>query len=241
MRDLLDRRDVVRPSSGVCLRGASTKFFVLLSGLLLGGGLDAEEGMLRSSKTISADIVELIGGREVPEHQMHFWMNAQGLAMEVDGVPGKSPHLVHLFNYQEKKSWIVSSEGRRYCELAKREDNKRTAGGILSTRPCLGYDAVKSKTAEWNGLAVTVWQCRKAQEELATHYYSELYGIVVKEETRDGVVQELRNLQVADRVNLMTLAEGVTGEFVPLSSYRHVTINEFFFAKRPLEKYLENK
>jgi len=197
--------------------------------------------MLKSPKTISADIVELIAGREVPERRMRFWMNSQGLAMEIEGVPGKSPHLVHLFNYKEKKSWVVSPEGRRYCELPKQEDDERIVGGILSTRPCLGYDSLKSRTVEWSGLTVTVWQCRKAQETLATHYYSELYGIVVKEETRDGAVRELRNLQVADKVKLMTLAEGITGEFEPTQNYNNVTMNEFFFAKRPLEKYLEKK
>ena len=217
------------------------KGFVLLSSLSFASGLLADGGMLKSTKTISADIVELIAGREIPEHQMHIWIDREGLAMEVNGVPGKSPHLIHLFNYKKNKSWVVSPEGKRFCELPKREEDNKIVGGILSTSPCLGFESIKLRETMWNELLVTVWQCLKEQQVVATHYYSESYGIVVKEEGNDGLVRVLRDIQVADKVNVITHAEGVDSGFMPSENYRSVTVDEFFFAKRPLEQYLEKE
>lgn len=239
LQDLAARRVISCLAATSRLKSALIMAFILLTCFPYGGGLSADEGMLKSSERISADIVELIAGREIRERQSHFWMSTLGLAMETKGTPGKSPRIVYLFNYKEKQSWIISPEGKRYCEVPKRANEKKIVGGILSTHPCLGYESLKIRETEWSGLIVTVWECRKQQQVLATQFYSELYGIVVREEASDGIVRELRNFEVADKVSAMTYAEGVSGEFKPDSTYRSVTLDEFFFAKRPLEKYLE--
>ena len=161
-----------------------------------------------------------------------------GLVVETKGVPGKSPHLLYLYNYKEKMSWIISPEGQRYC-LVPEDEDADFSGGILSTEPCLGYERQKVKEFKWNKLPVTVWQCRLDKKNIGQHYYSRQYGLVVKEVGTDGVVREIRSIGNHNKLNEDLLKEGVTEGFRPVESYRAVTVSEFFFAKRPLEKYLE--
>jgi hypothetical protein len=109
---------------------------------------------------------------------------------------------------------------------------------MLSTKPCLGFEGHQLKEIEWSGQLVEVWQCQSKGKDLARHYYSLDIGIVVKEEGNDGVVRELRNINL-ENVSINDRLKGITSEFKPLQDYRSVTVNEFFFAKRPLEKYLD--
>lgn len=198
----------------------------------------ASDGMLKIEGVLSGNVIELVSGREILEHRSKFWMSKSGMAVETEGVPGKSPHLLYLYNYQERKSWIVSPKGRRYCVVPDEKDVE-FSGGILSTEPCLGYESHKLKEVEWNKLPVVVWQCSLDNKNIGRHYYSRKYGLVVKEEGADGVVRELRWIRNLTNPAEVLLAKGVTDGFTPVEDYRAVTISEFFFAKRPLEKYLE--
>ena len=199
----------------------------------------ADEVMLKFDEILSADIVEQVSGREIREHRSHVWMSKHGLAVETKGVPGKSPRIIYLYNFKEDKSWIVSPEGQRYCELSKEENDSEINGGILSTKPCLGFESQKLQEMEWNDQVVTVWQCQAHQRDIAKHYYSTTYGVVVKEEAADGIIRELRDINRINGLDKDIGLEGMTNVFMPMSNYRTVTVNEFFFAKRPLEKYLE--
>lgn len=199
----------------------------------------ADEAMLKFDEILSADIIEEVSGREIRDHRSHVWISKQGLAVETKGVPGKVPRIIYLYNFKEDKSWIVSPEAKRYCELSKEDNDSDITGGILSTKPCLGYEGRKLRELEWNDQAVTVWQCQTQQRDIARHYYSTAYGVVVKEEAADGIVRELRGINSLKNIDKEVGVEGMTNEFMPLSGYRTVTVNEFFFAKRPLDKYLE--
>ena len=198
----------------------------------------ATDGMIKLDGILSGNVVELISGREVLEHRSKFWMSQLGMVVETEGVPGKSPHLLYLYNYQERKSWIVSPKGRRYC-LVPEEGDAEFSGGILSTEPCLGYESHKLKELEWNKLPVAVWQCTLDNKNIGRHYYSRKYGLVVKEEGVDGVVREVRWIKKVTNHDEDLLAKGVSEGFRPAADYRAVTVSEFFFAKRPLKKYLE--
>ena len=201
--------------------------------------VSAAEVMVNFDGILSADIVEQVSGREIREHGSHVWMSKQGLMVETQGIPGKRPRIIYLNNYQENRSWVVSPEGKRYCELSKGGKNTDFNGGILSTKPCLGLDKSKLKELKWNNQLVTVWQCQTQQRDIGTHYYSEKFGVVVREEGADGIIRELKNLDSINTKRLHESAEGISNDFRPAKDYRSVTVNEFFFAKRPLDKYLE--
>lgn len=201
--------------------------------------VSAAEVMVKFDGILSADIVEHVSGREIREHGSHVWMSKQGLVVETQGMPGRRPRIIYLYNYQQNRSWIVSPEGKRYCELSQEKNDSDFNGGILSTKPCLGLDKSKLKELEWNNQIVTVWQCQKQQRDIGIHYYSEKFGVVVREEGADGIIRELRNLDSVDAKRLHEAAAGISSDFRPVKDYRSVTVNEFFFAKRPLGKYLE--
>ena len=200
--------------------------------------VSASDGMLKIDGILSGNVVELVSGREILEHRSKFWMSKLGMVVETEGIPGKSPHLLYLYNYREKKSWIVSPKGRRYC-LVPDEEDAEFSGGILSTEPCLGYESQKLEEVEWNKQPVAVWQCTLDSKNIGRHFYSSKYGLVVKEEGADGVVREVRWMKNSASPDEVLLAKGVSEGFTPVEDYRAVTVSEFFFAKRPLEKYLE--
>jgi len=214
---------------------------VLMSAILLAGAQRAYAGeaVVNLAGILSADIVEEVSGREIREHRSHVWIAKAGLVVETKGIPGKSPRIVYVYNFDEDKSWIVSPEGKRYCELSNDSDEAEIVGGILSTMPCLGLESEQLEETQWNDQVVSVWQCRKQQRELGKHYYSPSYGVVVKEEGADGIVRELKQLDRLEPEQMQEAVEGISGDFTPVKDYRAVTVNEFFFAKRPLEKYLE--
>ena len=201
--------------------------------------VSAAELMVNFDGILSADIVEQVSGRDIREHGSHVWMSKKGLVVETQSVPGTRPRIIYLYNYQDNRSWIVSPEGKRYCELSSEEKDSDFNGGILSTKPCLGLDKSKLNEMEWNNQVVTVWQCQKQQRDIGKHYYSEKYGVVVREEGTDGIIRELRNLGSVNAKRLHEVAEGISSDFRPVKNYRSVTVREFFFAKRPLDKYLE--
>jgi len=214
---------------------------VLMASILLASAqrASAGEAVVNLEGILSADIVEEVSGREIREHRSHVWMGKAGLVVETKGIPGKSPRIVYVYNFDEDKSWIVSPEGKRYCELAEDNDEADIVGGILSTKPCLGLESEQLEETQWNDQVVSVWQCRKQERELGKHYYSPSYGVVVKEEGADGIVRELKQLDNLETAQMQEAVEGISGDFTPVKDYRAVTVNEFFFAKRPLEKYLE--
>jgi hypothetical protein len=207
-----------------------------------GTSLAAEiEGMSRVRQPISADIVQLVGDNEIHEQRTHIWMSDLGLALESKGIPGEAPHLIYLYNYENKKSWVITPEGRRYCELPVKDDQQRLEGGVLSTTPCLGFESVQKSETQWNDETVTVWECSKDKDAKQTQYYSERYGIVIMEDSHDGIVMELKNIKNASKLEQSMNKNGFSMEFKPLADYRYVSLKEFFFAKRPLEKYLEKE
>lgn len=217
-------------------------FVSVATAVICGTSLAAEiEGMLRVKQPITADIVQLVGDNEMHEQRTHIWMSDLGLALESKGIPGEAPHLIYLYNYEDKKSWVITPEGKRYCELPEKEDQERFEGGILSTTPCLGFESVKKSETQWNDETVAVWECSKDKDVKQTQYYSERYGVVVMEDGHDGIVMELRNIEHAGELENSMSKNGFSVEFKPLADYRYVSLKEFFFAKRPLEKYLESE
>jgi len=216
---------------------------VLMASILLSGvqRVSAGEAVVSLEGILSADIVEEVSGREIREHRSHIWMGKAGLVVETKGIPGKSPRIVYVYSFAEDKSWIVSPEGKRYCELPKDDEESDIVGGILSTKPCLGLESEQLEETQWNDQVVSVWQCRKQESELGKHYYSPAYGVVVKEEGADGIIRELKHLDRLETAQMLQAVEGVSGDFTPVQDYRVVTVSEFLFGKRPLEKYLEKK
>jgi len=99
------------------------------------------------------------------------------------------------------------------------DDGAVPTGGLLGTEPCAGHARRAGRRGEWRGRRVESWRCLDAGgETIAREFLDRRHGIVVRRQTADGLVDELRDVRAR---------EFDTGHFSPPPRSRAVGAREF--------------
>jgi len=155
----------------------------------------------------------------------------------------EKPFLITIQNFKTEQSWIASPGRLYYAELPVTGDSQPVAPGkeiedlpflgILSNKPCQGMEGQKLDEREVKGTRLTVWKCRHAESgETYLQHYSTLLGVVVRQESGEGQILELRDIN---------LDPPGAAAFKPSELWREVTLEEFFTGVPALPEYEEEK
>lgn len=175
----------------------------------------------------SAVLVEYNRHNEETKRRTRLVLSRRGMRSEsLSPQPGE-PGLVLIQNYQTGQEWLANpgmhifselSEGRPVGEHDIAVDNQEYSIGILLNRPCIGMTAKKQSTRAIGGTELSVWRCTDSRGQAHLQHYSTLLGVVIRQETGDGQISELREIALTD---------DSPGNYEPSSLWREVSLGEF--------------
>ncbi|MCU7863646.1 MAG: hypothetical protein KZQ92_06680 [Candidatus Thiodiazotropha sp. (ex Lucinoma borealis)] len=149
-------------------------------------------------------------------------MRSEGLSPQL----GES-QLVFIQNYQTGREWLANPVRHIFSELpegrpvGKRDatvDDQETSWGVLLNRPCIGMTAEKLSARAVGETELSVWRCTDSRGQAHLQHYSTLLGVVIRQETGDGQISELREIALTD---------DSPGNYEPSSLWREVSLGEF--------------
>jgi hypothetical protein len=166
-------------------------------------------------------------------------MSRDGVRLESHNMFGEGVKGIFVQNFADETSWMIKPEKRIFSQLPKEPealDNQTSAGGIMATKPCQGYnvesDANKIVRLETlAGEEVVVWECGSSPDKV-TQYFNTRWLMVVKETNSNNDVVELRNLRKTSFQPAF---------FRPSGDYREVSLHEFFVGVPELDTYLQDQ
>lgn len=160
-------------------------------------------------------------------------MRSEGLIPEVDG-----RELVFIQDYRASRQWLASPDRACYSELPEGKsgtphdgesaDVKNSQTGVLMLTPCSGMEGEKLSERKIRETELSVWKCTDSQGRHYIQHFSTLLGVVIRQETQEGNIGELREISLVDQS---------PDYFRPSSSWREVTLEEFLTGKMRLPAY----
>jgi len=173
-------------------------------------------------------------------------LSPQGLRVRQTGV-GNS--LEYLQNFTGEQLWLLdrarkilleATPGNEVFETSEHDDDTRhyvasvtnkPQSSLLALEPCIDLNAKFVGKAEWRSQQVQVYECRYAGGELYSNvFYSEKWGLVVREERDDQTTDELINIKHA---------QFSKDHFIPPDYFNRTDFRELMIGAPELEKYLE--
>ena len=131
------------------------------------------------------------GSSEDPHTTVKVFLGPQGKRLE--GVPPRGLTVISP-RYAPRRFLLDANRGLYAVDPSKGKGKK--LGGLLAREPCRGFPQATQKGArQYRGLAVEEWQCHHPAFGTTSQLYAPDLGVVVRDETEEGKVQELRSFQ----------------------------------------------
>lgn len=164
------------------------------------------------------------------------YMSEFGVRVESDGMFGAEAGGYYVKNQMSNRAWLVRPSRKMYAELPEQSDQEHTgvSEGFMANKPCLESGAeLRSKhvvgIVTMLGVPVVVWECEYTAIK-ARQYFSEHWGLVIKEELPNQMVTEFQSIQEA------SWSEDF---FKPSTLYTEVNLEDVVFMRPLLEGYAE--
>lgn len=159
----------------------------------------------------------------------------EGIRRESAG-HGQGPRAVAILNFKQRKAWFVAPEREIYVEAPGADQPGVETGdmrqGVLSAVPCQAHgEGRRTGSRTHAGRRVEVWSCSGtgAGGQVLQYYDPEL-GLVVRQETADGHVEELREIRTGEQDSAL---------FAPPRDFRKTSLRELFTGIVELPVYVE--
>jgi len=173
-------------------------------------------------------------------HKSKITMSKHGVRVESNDMFIDNNKGLYIQNFSEKKSWVIDKKKRIFSNIEINDEENLTSkgqgsnvGGIMSTRPCLGYNKSQKKIIGQETLSNDekniIWSCSNIKNQTIKQGYSQKWNIVVWEESANGNTSKLVNIKKSHYKNDF---------FLPSSNFREVSLKEFYTGgTTTLEKY----
>jgi hypothetical protein len=199
---------------------------------------DQADGFM-PERPFSGVLVEYNRNQPEVKRETNLLLSEKGMRSEIHANQFNHVKIAFIRNYQTGQDWLADPTRRTYSELPKgkptehAEDIKNDEShffGVLANRPCAGVNGDKQSTRSVGESELTVWRCSDERGHTYLQHFSTLLGVVVRQESQDGWISELRDI---------TLVDDSHDYFKPSNGYREVTLSEFIMGKVELPGYVE--
>jgi len=152
----------------------------------------------------------------------------------------------YLQSFTDDKLWLLDKARKLFTELEPRDDpdsvnqnpmisdfvasvGETPQSSLIAIEPCIDLDAEFQGQAKWRAQQVRVYTCHFAEGELYSKlFFSEKWGLVVREERVDQTTDEVVNIKDVDYGS---------GHFVPPNYYRKTDFQELVTGISKLRSY----
>ncbi|MEE9334688.1 MAG: hypothetical protein V3U65_11430 [Granulosicoccaceae bacterium] len=163
---------------------------------------------------------------------------------------GSEASFEYLQNFSQEKLWMMDWSRKILLEASPDEENlidqndanaavepfvavvgEVPQSSVLTAVPCINLVAVKVGIAKWREQDVAVWRCEFAGgEHYSEVFFSQLWGLVIREERIDQTIIELSNIRQA---------EFSAGHFTPPTYFRKTDFRELIIGSPEIGSYSE--
>lgn len=198
---------------------------------------------LQPARDFSADLIFYNRHHPGLQQRSRVWVSKTGIRTVTYSPRTGKPAFIYIQNFRTEQAWIAAPEKLYFAVLPDVDtpddgiqesmDDSTPPPGILASKPCAGLVAEKLDERKVKQTTLTAWKCTDVQDgKVWLQHYSSLLGAVVRQESGEGEIFELREIK---------LEEPDEQKFVPSSLWRAVTLEEFFTGVPSLPVYEEPK
>jgi hypothetical protein len=200
--------------------------------------LDKNNGFI-PAKPFAGVLVEYNRNNLEAKRETHLLLSEHGIRSEMQSTRFGNEKIVFIQNHQTGQEWLADPGRRAYSELPRggqvksykdTDDEQQYLIGILANRPCAGVNGDKQSTRVVGDSELSVWRCSDEHGRTYLQHFSTLLGMVVRQETHDGWVSELRDI---------TFVKNSLDYFKPSKDYREISLSELIMGKLELPDYVE--
>lgn len=174
-------------------------------------------------------------------------LSAEGLRARQSGTQTK---FEYLQNFTQEKLWMMDWGRKILFEASPAEEvssdqasdeeqferfvavaGEEPQSSVMASEPCIDLIATKIGMAKWREQDVTVWRCKFAGgEHYSEVFFSQQWGLVIREERIDQTTIELSNIKQA---------EFSVGHFTPPTYFRKTDFRELIIGSPEIGSYSE--
>ncbi len=194
-------------------------------------GADDAPGWAR--RAFSADLVRYSTATPGPRERSRILMSPLGLREEA-GPVGGPVRLIVIARRESGDAWMVDPQRRIVLSLPSGDEDEAGSEpeGLLSPQPCSGFPLRdRYGMARHDGRKVVKWRCRNPETgDDRWHWFDEDLGVVVREESWDGRVEELVSIRPGPQPDAL---------FESPAGFRQASMKEFFTGVPEFPRYRE--
>jgi hypothetical protein len=192
-----------------------------------------------AKKPFSAIIVEYVKGITRIKAKTRIYYSQNGMRTERLDEQSEEPKFVVIKNFNTKQMWLVNPAKQVFAEITRDETNKekqaaeadkRQAPGVLSNEPCIGMSSEKQTVRVVGDTELSVWRCVDSDNKQYLQHFSTLLGVVIRQESQDGQVSELKDIAFID---------DSTKYFEPTSKMQQLSLEELLTGNLKLPAFIE--
>ncbi len=173
-------------------------------------------------------------------------LSPEGLRARQSGAQSK---FEYLQNFSQEKLWMMDWSRKILFEASPEADSPTQRGddepyqpfvaeadeepqsSLIASEPCIDLIAKKVGMAKWREQDVAVWRCEFAGgEHYSEVFFSQQWGLVIREERIDQTTIELSNIR---------RAEFSVGHFTPPTYFRKTDFRELIIGSPEIGNYSE--
>ncbi|MES9970349.1 MAG: hypothetical protein ABW092_09970 [Candidatus Thiodiazotropha sp.] len=209
--------------------------------------MQINENRLKPAKPFTALLVEYNKHNERVKKRTRITLSQYGIRSENLPQDSNKAKLIYIQNYKSSQEWLVNSQRQYYSEIPNGspvisdegyqgdgaddgKDDTMAWSGVLRSLPCSGAKGKKINTRSVRNSELSVWKCNDAQGRDYLQHYSSLLGYVIRQETSDGQIGELKEIKFIDKPN---------DYFRPSEMWREVSMEELLTGAPMLPAYKE--
>lgn len=191
----------------------------------------------------TSELVEYSWANPAAQNKFLIQIGREGYRVESIASGRSEVTQVYIQNFLTHKEWLADPSKLYYMQVVKPSKSldipqkEAFVVGVLAHRPCQGARKQKITERRLGGHSLIKWKCwlkgkqeKQKKDKIYFQHYSTLLGIVVRQETEDGYIIELKNIKLTPPKSSL---------FTPSKLWREVTPQEFFTGVPLLPKYIE--
>ncbi|MEJ2611116.1 MAG: hypothetical protein P8179_13795 [Candidatus Thiodiazotropha sp.] len=198
---------------------------------------DTEARYLKPNMSFRAELVEYNLRHAQKIKRSNIILSDQGMRAELGHINRENLLIIYIQNYETGQQWLASPKKLCYSKLSTDKAVGESGGSdrvvtpsILDRVPCQGEHGLKRAARMVKGKELSVWECTSEQGRKTMQHYSDLLGLVIRQQSDGGEVRELTD------ISLMGISER---DFMPSSLWREVALDELLFNTPLLPEYIE--
>lgn len=179
------------------------------------------------SRSFSAILVEYNKDSAEAKSETRLLLSEHGMRTEKISSKNKNINLVIIQNYQTGQEWLMDPGRRIFSELPQvrhrkdlkvSDNNQAPLLGVLTKQPCAGMAGEKQSVNAIDSSKLSTWRCSDKLGRIYLQHYSSLLGTVVRQESEDGQISELKDIAFID---------DSPEHFKPANTLQEVALDEF--------------